>query len=137
MFGAGARHGADEIAAAEDARALFASGESVSAVAEGERCRFVPVVGATPSSDTSKTKSSPWGADVSPMIFQGALASSRTTIMTPGVPAYRLRVCIPETQDPQMNESYSAPAIRGGGRPEEDASDAVPSFSSASLVAST
>jgi|SRR5882762_423840 len=132
MFGGGARHGTDAFAGPGDARALFVSGESLSAT-EGERGRFVPVLIATPSSDTSTDLSSS-RVDVSPMMFQGAYGSFRTTIMTPGVPAYRLRMCIPATQDPHINDSYSVPWIRGGGRPDEDASDAASSASSISVV---
>lgn len=39
-----------------------------------------------------------------------------------------------ETHEPQTNDSYLDPEIRGGGRPEEEASDAPSSFSSMSFV---
>lgn len=71
---------------------------------------------------------------MSPRTFHEAPGSSRITIIAPGVPASRLRVCIPATHDPHTNDSYPEAWIRGGGRPEEDASDTASSSSSVSLV---
>ena len=54
----------------------------------------------------------------------------RTTIIAPRVPAHFFRVSMFETQDPQMKLSYSDAEIRGGGSPEEEASDTASSLSS-------
>lgn len=128
----GARHGTDEDSGSGAARSLLVSGAFESEV-EGERGLLDPVFAETTSIATS-TSISVWEVCSSPIIFQGAVGSLRATILTPGVPAYRFRVCIPDTQDPQMNESYSAPWIRGGGSPEEDASESASSFSFDSSV---
>lgn len=57
-------------------------------------------------------------------IVHGEPMSSRTTMSTPLVPAQRTKVLFRFTQELHMNDSYAASFMSGGGRPEDDASDA-------------
>lgn len=104
-------------------RARLASG---SPAKEGESGRFAPDVD---TAEELSTLTSSSGCCVSPFRhLQGSVVLLRKTIIAPRVPAHFFRVSIFETQDPQIKASYSE--IRGGGSPEEEASDTASSLSS-------
>lgn len=106
-------------------RARFASG---SCAKDGESGRFAPEVNVVEESSTVTSSS---GCCVSPLRhLQGSVVLFRTTIIAPRVPAHFFRVSIFETQEPQIKLSYSDAEIRGGGSPEEEASDTASSLSS-------
>ena len=121
----GARHEPDvRIGAWEVPRALFASGTLKS---DGERARLTPTV-ENPGKISTSTDSSAAGS--SPRRLQGLVGSSRTIIVTPGVPENLLRIAFFDTHAPQTKDSYSVPEISGGERSEDDVSEAVSSFAS-------
>ena len=115
---------------AVSARGLFVSGAGSAFPTEDERRRFEPTVGSGTSTSCSNCETD---SCTRPITCHGPSdSSSRVTIITPGVPAYRFRMGIPDTHEPHTKESYSEPGIKGGGRPEEDISDRVSSLSFAS-----
>ena len=121
-------HGVDSgevVLELEEPRARLASG---SCAKEGESGRFALEADGVEESSTLTGSS---GCCVSPFRHvQGSVVLFRTTITAPRVPAHFFSVSIFETQDPQMKLSYSDAEIRGGGRPEEEASDTASSLSS-------
>ena len=109
----------------EEPRARLASG---SCAKEGESGRFALEANGAEESSTVTSSS---GCCVSPFRhLQGSVVLFRTTIIAPRVPAHFFKVSMFERQDPQMKLSYSDAEIRGGGSPEEEASDTASSLSS-------
>lgn len=100
--------------------------------AEGERGRLIPriEVDCDPSISISSapTLTGPFRRR------QGSVGVSRTTMIAPQVPAQRFKVGFRETQAPHTKLSYSSPEISGGGRPEDEDSDAASSAMSLPAV---
>ena len=101
-----------------------------SSTAESGRARFSPtVVGSEPS--VAPPMSTGLSLSIArPATSQTSAEPSRTTINTPGVPAYLCRVSIFSTHAPHTKLSYKDAVMSGGGRPEEDASECTSSSSS-------
>lgn len=120
----GARHGIEEVNSSS--RVFFERFAFGSSKVEREEGLLVPTVESFCRSSSTCTSS--WSTLVDPLRRRhGSPGLSRTTIIAPAVPAHRIKVGFWETQAPHTKLSYSSPEIRGGGRPEDEASEAASS----------
>jgi len=119
----GARHGFDcDNSVLEGPLARLASGSSWD---EGDKGRLTP-----DDAGVFSTRIKPSESIEGPFrMRQESETLSRPTIIRPCDPAQRRNVGFLETQAAQTKLSYSSPDISGGGRPEDEASEAASSTS--------